>query len=72
MGIIIMRIDVTSKMNISDLVYKHPETKLEKNMELYSKENLVAVVYQNGKFVNFTNTSNLKTKVLRFVFALII
>jgi len=48
-----MRIDVTTKMNTSDLVYKHPETKLEKNMELYSNDEIAAVVYQNGKFVNY-------------------
>ena len=49
-----MKIDVRDKMNINALVYKHPETNLEKNAELCSNEVVAAVVYQNGKFIDFT------------------
>lgn len=49
-----MRIEVTEKvLGIASgiLAYKHPETKLEKGMEFYSRDvDTIAVIYQNGKF----------------------
>ena len=50
-GVIQMRIDVDQLMKADTLVYKHTQTNLEKNMELYCKYGVFALATQNGKFV---------------------
>ena len=49
-----MRIEINENvlgLKTGILAYKHPETKLEKGMEFYSRDiDTIAVVYQNGKF----------------------
>lgn len=49
-----MRIDVEQLMKADTLVYKHTQTNLEKNAELYSKYGVFALATQNGKFVGST------------------
>ena len=49
-----MRIDIDQLMNADTLVYKHTQTNLEKNAELYSKYGVFALATQNGKFVGST------------------
>lgn len=46
------RIDVEQLMKVDTLVYKHTQTNLEKNVEIYSKYGVFALAVQNGKFVS--------------------
>lgn len=46
------RIDIDQLMRVDTLVYKHSQTNLEKNVELYCKYGVFAIAEQNGKFVS--------------------
>lgn len=48
------RTEIDKLMKADTLVYKLPETKLEKNMELYDKYGVFAIAVQNGKYVGHT------------------
>ena len=54
------RIDVDKLMKADTLVYKHTQTNLEKNVELYCKYGVFAIAVQDGKYAGCTMVAGTK------------